>query len=114
MNDQLSKLSIGLLGFVAGVAFLISCGGGGDTGVSLPINDADANAPQINDQMFCSAKSLDMVDETSVADTLTCMNQSNKVRQTYKSLAEVYAEGWIMVQIAGTSNVTAVTLLFYK
>lgn len=47
MNDQLSKLSIGLLGFVAGVAFLISCGGSGDgdTGISLPINDADAATP---------------------------------------------------------------------
>jgi len=44
MNNHLSKLSIGLVGFVAGVAFLISCGGG-ESGVSLPINDADAAVP---------------------------------------------------------------------
>lgn len=41
MNTYLSKLSIAFLGFVAGVAFLISCGGGGS-------NEVVADVTQIN------------------------------------------------------------------
>ena len=41
MNTHLSKLSIAFLGFVAGVTFLISCGGGGS-------NEVVADVTQIN------------------------------------------------------------------
>jgi hypothetical protein len=42
VNTHLSKLSMAFLGFVAGVAFLISCGG------SDSVSDADAAVPDAN------------------------------------------------------------------
>jgi len=106
MTNQLSKISSALLGFVAGVAFLISCGGGD----SLTINDAVADVPVINDQMFCTSNAF-IVDETSNSDTLFCMKQSTKVQQRYKSLAGIYAEDWIMVDMQLS---TGSMFLFYK
>ena len=105
MNNIQSKLSFVFLGFVAGVAFLVSCGGDG-----LPVNDAVADVPVINDQMYCTSNSF-IVDETSNTDTLFCMKQSTKVQQRYKSLAGVYAEDWIMVDMQLS---TGSMFLFYK
>ena len=119
MKNQMSKLPLVLIGFIGGIAFLISCGGGSDgTSVSLPINDADAGTlPVINDQMFCQGTLPFMLDETNDGTVsrvwLTCMKQSTKVQQKYNSLAGVYAEGWIMVEMevmVGTDG----TYLFYK
>lgn len=105
MKNQLSKLSLAFIGFVAGVAFLISCG-------NDSTNDASAaDVPVIDDQMYCTANEF-IADQTSNADTLFCMKESTKVQQRYKSLAGVYAEDWIMVdmQLSGTGSM----YLFYK
>ena len=118
MHNRLSNLSIGLLGFVAGVAFLVSCGGGDSTGVSLPINNANANVPQITDQMICYTEAGInwAIDETYVANPagLPCMKQSTKVKQVFNNLSEVYAEGWVMVQASGFSASNVGAFLFYK
>lgn len=106
MKKQLSRLSIALLGFVGGVAFLINCGG--DSGAV--VNTAAADVPVINDQMFCTSNAF-IVDETSATDTLFCMKQSTKVQQRFKSLAGVYAEDWIMVDMQLS---TGSMFLFYK
>jgi len=104
MKNQLSNLSMILIGFIGGVAFLISCG-------EDSTNDANAaDVPDINDQMFCSSNAF-VVDETSTTDTLYCMKQSTKVQQRYKSLAGIYAEGWIMVDMQLS---TGSMFLFYK
>lgn len=121
MKNHLSKLSLVLIGFVGGVAFLISCGGGDSANTVLPdipINDADAGAlPVINDQMYCvSGISPNLiVDETYIFNqasspyAVECMKQSTKVKQQFNNLAEIYAEGWIMVEMGG-----AAAFLFYK
>lgn len=104
MKNQLSKLSMILIGFIGGLAFLISCG-------DDSTNDATAaDVPVIDDQMFCSSNAF-IVDETSTTDTLFCMKQSTKVQQRYKSLAGIYAEGWIMVDMQLS---TGSIFLFYK
>ena len=104
MNNHLSGLSLIVIGFVGGVAFLISCD-------SDSTNDvAAADVPVINDQMFCTSDTF-IVDQTSTTDTLFCMKQSTKVQQRYKSLAGVYAEDWIMVDMQ-LSNGSM--FLFYK
>ena len=104
MKNQPSKLSMILFGFIGGLAFLISCDNGST-------NDAvAADVPVIDDQMFCSSSSF-IVDETSAVDTLFCMKQSTKVQQRYKSLAGIYAEGWIMVDMQLS---TGSMFLFYK
>ena len=119
MKNQMSKLSLVLIGFIGGIAFLISCGGGGSEGTSvslpgLPINEADAGAlPVINDQMYCTGNPYYMLDETndstvSTVSGLSCIKQSTKVQQKYNSLAGVYAEGWVMVEIETAQY------LFYK
>ena len=104
MKNQISKLSMILIGFIGGVAFLISCG-------SDSTNDvAAADVPVIDDQMYCTSNAF-IVDETSTTDTLFCMKQSTKVQQRYKSLAGVYAEDWIMVDMQLS---TGSMYLFYK
>ncbi len=104
MKNYLSRLPMILIGFVGGVAFLISCD-------SDSTNDvAAADVPVINDQMFCTSDTF-IVDQTSTTDTLFCMKQSTKVQQRYKSLAGVYAEGWIMVDMQLS---TGSMYLFYK
>jgi hypothetical protein len=104
MKKQLSNLHMILIGFIGGLAFLISCG-------EDSTNDAAAaDVPDINDQMFCSSNAF-VVDETSTTDTLYCMKQSTKVQQRYKSLAGIYAEGWIMVDMQLS---TGSMFLFYK
>jgi len=104
MKNQLSNLSMILIGFIGGIAFLISCG-------EDSTNDANAaDVPDINDQMFCSSNAF-IVDQTSTTDTLYCMKQSTKVQQRYKSLAGIYAEGWIMVDMQLS---TGSMFLFYK
>lgn len=109
MNTQHSistGLFTGLLGFVAGLIFLISCG----SDESVTINSASADVPVINDQMFCTSNAF-IVDEKSTIDTLFCMKQSTKVQQRYKSLAGIYAEDWIMVDM---QLATGSMYLFYK
>lgn len=112
MRNQLTKLSIAFLGFIAGIAFLINCGG------SSSINNAVAGTlPVINDQMFCAGlySQNAMVEDSSVGnvgDTLVCMKQSSKVEVRYQSLAGVYAENWIMISMEGYGTVGQ--YLFYK
>ena len=106
MKNHLSKLSMLLIGFVGGVAFLISCG-------SDSTNDvAAADVPVIDDQMFCTSNTF-IVDETSTTDTLFCMKQSTKVKQTINNMSEIYAEGWVLIQLADNIAGSS-TLLFYK
>jgi hypothetical protein len=104
MKNHLSGLSLILIGFVGGVAFLISCDSDSNNDV------AAADVPVINDQMFCTSDTF-IVDQTSTTDTLFCMKQSTKVQQRYKSLAGVYAEDWIMVDMQLS---TGSMYLFYK
>ena len=72
MKNHLSGLSLILIGFVGGVAFLISCDSDSNNDV------AAADVPVINDQMFCTSDTF-IVDQTSTTDTLFCMKQSTKV-----------------------------------
>ena len=104
MKNHLSGLSMILIGFVGGVAFLISCDSDSNNDV------AAADVPVINDQMFCTSDTF-ILDQTSATDTLFCMKQSTKVQQRYKSLAGVYAEDWIMVDMQLS---TGSMYLFYK
>ncbi len=104
MKNHLSGLSLIVIGFVGGVAFLISCDSDSNNDV------AAADVPVINDQMFCTSDTF-IVDQTSTTDTLFCMKQSTKVQQRYKSLAGVYAEDWIMVDMQLS---TGSMYLFYK
>lgn len=104
MKNHLSGLSLIVIGFVGGVAFLISCDSDSNNEV------AAADVPVINDQMFCTSDTF-IVDQTSTTDTLFCMKQSTKVQQRYKSLAGVYAEDWIMVDMQLS---TGSMYLFYK
>ena len=102
MKNQLLMI---IVGFIAGIAFLISCDGDST-------NDADAaDVPAITDQMVCSSNTF-ILDETSTTDTLFCMKQSTKVQQRYKSLAGIYAEDWVMIDMQLSS--TGSMYLFYK
>jgi len=102
MKNQLSKLSMILIGFISGVAFLISCGG------DRTINDADAGAlPDISDQMLCIGNTS-LIDENSVS-TMSCMKQSTKVKEVFDNLAGIYAEDWILVEMQSNGM-----FLFYK
>ena len=93
-----------VIGFIGGVTFLISCD-------NDSANDAvAADLPVIDDQMLCTSNNF-ILDETSTTDTLFCMKQSTKVQQRYKSLAGIYAEDWVMVDMQlGTGSM----FLFYK
>ena len=132
MKNQLSKLSLVLIGFIGGVAFLINCGGGGDTTtVSIPglpeipvpdlINEADAGAlPVISDQMLCYAYQPQSITDENQVDMMRCMKQSTKVQELFDNLSGIYAEGWILINFVNfshsgnLSSQSNIQYLFYK
>lgn len=101
MKDIISKLSLVITGIVSGVALLISSNG---TSISIDmINDAEAGTlpqVQVTDQMVCHAgKILTVLNKNYSTRSLTCMKRSTQATHYYDNLADIYAEGWIVVDI---------------
>ena len=85
----MSKLPILLTGFISAVAFLISFDGIGAE-----------SQPQVKDQMVCHAgKILTVLNKNYSKKSLTCMKRSTQANQDYNNLADIYAEGWIIIDI---------------
>lgn len=115
MRDLMSKIPLVLSGLIGGVAFLISYD---MTGLDFSNNDeyflinsaAADQLPKVTDQMVCHAgKILPVLNQHNSTKSLTCMKQSTKKNQGYNNLADIFAEGWVVIDI-NNSNVW----LFYK
>lgn len=103
MKNIISKFSFVLVGFISGVVLLISfdridIG----SGINV-IHDADAGTlpqTQVSDQMVCHAgKILTVLNKNYSKKSLTCMKRSTRETHDYNNLADIYAEGWIVVDI---------------
>jgi len=101
-----------ILGFVAGVVFLISCSSGSNS----PVGEVDASVPQTTDQMVCKA----WVDNWFVAGTgpgeveknVECQLQSETTTtKRYTTLSSILSDGWTVIS-AGGSYTTF--MVFYK
>lgn len=97
MKNNISKLFLVLVGYVSGVALLIGFGG-----MDI-ISNADAETlpqAQVTDQMVCHAgKILTVLNKNYSKKSLTCMKRSTRATHDYNNLADIYAEGWIVVDI---------------
>jgi len=103
-----SKLYLVLIGFISGVSLLVSFGGtraGSDISI---INSAVAQPfqqAQLTDQMVCHiGKILTVLNKNYSSKSLTCLKRSSRMNQSYNNLAEVYAEGWIVVDINNSNT----------
>ena len=115
MKKIISKFPLFLTGFVGAAAFLMNIGGIGtgssvdqdinSSGRYLTINNARAETlPQVKDQMVCHAgKILPVLNQNHSTKSLTCMKQSTQKSQGYNNLAEIFAEGWVVIDINNTN-----------
>ena len=88
-------------GFIGGVAFLMSCGGGsGSSGIGL--NTAIGNIP--TDQLICDRLTTGNFELT---DPFNCFNTDGN---TYSSitLSQLFTDGWRIQSVLGADT------LFYK
>lgn len=103
MKNIISKISLVLAGFISGVVLLISFDRI-DTGSGIAvIHNVDASTlpqTQATDQMVCHAgKILTVLNKNYSKKSLTCMKRSTLATHDYNNLADIYAEGWIVVDI---------------
>jgi len=100
-----------LAGFISGLALLISFGLAEANPTIESIENAGSNPLyQATDQMVCHVgKILTVLNENHSKKSLTCMKRSTRKTHDYNNLADIYAEGWIVVDI---NNVN--TWLFKK
>jgi hypothetical protein len=103
MKNIISKFSLVLVGFISGVVLLISFDRI-DTGSGIDvIHNADAGTfpqAQVMDQMVCHAgKILTVLNKNYSKKSLTCMKRSTRTTHDYNNLADIYAEGWFVVDI---------------
>ena len=93
MKNIISKFPLILVGFISGVVLLIS----------IDRIDADAGTlpqAQVTDQMVCHAgKILTVLNKNYSKKSLTCMKRSTRATHNYNNLGDIYAEGWIVVDI---------------
>ena len=90
MKNIISKLSLVLIGYISGVV------------LSTSFNSEAGTLPQaqVADQMVCHAgKILTVLNKNYSKKSLTCMKRSTQATHEYNNLAEIYAEGWIVVDI---------------
>jgi len=101
MKNIISKFSLVLTGFISGAALLIGSNGDG-FGIDV-VNDAEAETlsqVQVADQMVCHAgKILTVLNKNYSKKSLTCMKRSTQSTHDYNNLADIYAEGWIVIDI---------------
>ncbi|NOR42346.1 MAG: hypothetical protein GQ572_03345 [Gammaproteobacteria bacterium] len=61
---------------------------------------AAESLPQVKDQMVCHAgKVLTVLNKNYSKKSLTCMKRSTQDTHNYNNLADVYSEGWFVVDI---------------
>ncbi|MCK5396024.1 MAG: hypothetical protein KAJ32_08535 [Gammaproteobacteria bacterium] len=101
MKNIITKFSLAISGFILGMAWLIGYSG---TSPSIDmIKNAEAGTlpqAQISDQMVCHAgKILTVLNKNYSTKSLTCMKRSTQTNHDYNNLAEIYAEGWIVIDI---------------
>jgi len=90
MKDFISKLQFILVRSAFGIALLIS------------FNSEAGTLPQseVADQMVCHVgKILTVLNKNYSTRSLTCMKRSTQATHYYNNLADIYAEGWIVVDI---------------
>ena len=94
MKNLVSKLQIMLVGSVSGLALLISF-----------VSEAGTlSQAKVTDQMIChSGKILTVLNKNYSKKSLTCMRRSTQDTYEYNNLAEIYAEGWVVVDINNTN-----------
>ena len=111
--DVTKKVLYSAAGFVGGIAFLVSCGGGSGGG---PISSADAAVP-VN-QMVCRVIGGRLWDSTTngipnMSANLVCYDTSGTGRTI--SIADAYAEGWrIQIGLVGASDGSSLHYIFEK
>lgn len=109
MNRYIKNLPGISIGFVAGIAFLVSCGGSGGSSNTTPdiipsINSAEAITPDdVNEQLVCmyikTAYHVEYGGSTEptispILDMVTCVDQTGT--SSFVSLPEVLSNGWIV------------------
>ncbi|MCP4878083.1 MAG: hypothetical protein GY896_21725 [Gammaproteobacteria bacterium] len=101
MTSETSKLPR-LLGGVISVLVFVSCSGLSAASSANESNDkAGSNTPpKTADQMVCQAgKILTVLNENYSKKSLTCLQRFTGKTYEYNNLADIYAEGWIVVDI---------------
>jgi hypothetical protein len=90
MKNIISKLQFILVRSAFGIALLISFN---SEAVTLPQSE-------VADQMVCHAgKILTVLNKNYSKKSLTCVKRSTQSTYDYNNLAEIYAEGWIVIDI---------------
>lgn len=100
---KVSQLPSILAGFIGGMAFLISCGGGSG-GVT---NEVSAQVP--TEQMYCTSNNR-LVAPTGINNEidvypLRCYDSNGNLNNNTSTLADYYAQGWrisLMTENPGT------------
>jgi hypothetical protein len=101
MKRVMSSLSHLLVGFISGLALLTSFGLAEASSTSESIEKVGSNPLyRATDQMVCHVgKILTVLNENHSKKSLTCMKRSTRKTHDYNNLADIYAEGWIVVDI---------------
>ena len=99
-----------VLGFVAGIMFIISCGSENNNSL---VSEVSASVPQTTDQMVCKAWVDNwFVEGTDSFDNIECQIKSETTTTNrYKTLSDIFADGWTVIS-AGGSYTTF--MVFYK
>lgn len=62
------------------------------------------SSPQVKDQMICHAgKILIVLNKYHSKKSLTCIKRSSQSNHNYNNLADIYSEGWTVIDINNTS-----------
>ena len=101
MTIVMSSLPHLLIGSISGLALLTSFGLAEANSTIDSIEKAGSNPLyQATDQMVCHVgKILTVLNEHHSKKSLTCMKRSTRKTHDYNNLADIYAEGWIVVDI---------------
>jgi len=60
--------------------------------------------PKIKDQMVCYASNtLTFLNKNYSKKSITCMKRSTQSNYEYNNLADIYAEGWIVIDVSNTN-----------
>ena len=108
MNVTNKVVPASILGFIAGVIFIISC-----SSDNVSVGEVNASVPETTDQMVCKAWVDNwFVEGTDTAKNIECQIKSETTTTNkYTTLSAIFDDGWTVIS-AGGSYTTF--MVFYK